>query len=92
MEKASSHWGTDLIYSSEMTLTKDDVQTIQGLLAEQMQGIEQRFTEFRRKVKSMFQEQADSLSRATAEAVKLRADKQRTDSYPITRLRAFYAV
>lgn len=63
-----------------MTLTKGDVRTIQGLLAEQMQGIEQRFTEFHKEVKSMFQEQADSLSRATAEAVKLRADKQLTEA------------
>ena len=74
-----------------MTLTKDDVQLIKGALQPEFEGLQKKvsdvetrlqkgITDFRLEVRNLFKGQAEHLSRAITDAVKMMADKELTEA------------
>ncbi len=63
-----------------MVLTKDDIQLITSALQPQFDQMRKEMNDFRLEVRQLFKKQAESLSRAITDAVKMLADKQMTEA------------
>jgi hypothetical protein len=63
-----------------MVLTKDDIQLITSALQPQFDQMRKEMNDFRLEVRQLFKKQAESLSRALTDAVKMLADQQMTEA------------
>ena len=63
-----------------MVLTQDDIQLITRALQPQFDQMRKEMNDFRLEVRQLFKKQAESLSRAITDAVKMLADKQMTEA------------
>jgi cell division protein FtsB len=63
-----------------MVLTQDDIQLITSALQPQFDQMRKEMNDFRLEVRQLFKKQAESLSRALTDAVKMLADKQMTEA------------
>ena len=63
-----------------MLLTQDDIQLITSALQPQFDQLRKEMNDFRLEVRQLFKKQAESLSRAITDAVKMLADKQMTEA------------
>jgi hypothetical protein len=63
-----------------MVLTKDDIQLITNALQPQFDQMRKEMNDFRLEVRQLFKKQAESLSRAITDAVKMLADQQMTEA------------
>ena len=70
----------NLLCLSYMVLTQDDIQLITSALQPQFDQMSKEMNDFRLEVRQLFKQQAESLSRALTDAVKMLADKHMTEA------------
>ena len=63
-----------------MALTKDDIQLLKEALRPEFAGVTAQINTLRVEMHEAFRKQAESLSRAITDAVKMMADKQTTEA------------